>query len=137
LCFGALQPASNESFFAPSSRLAEPACLRKIRPDLPIYLFSGGEDPVGQRLERVRTLIDRYRQTGIRDISYDFYEGGRNEMLNEINRGESKQICFAGPLPFSAGEYRLLPAYLGKVRNASITSHHRTNGEVREFDRRG
>jgi len=55
---------------------------------LPTYLFSGSEDPVGQRLEGVRTLIDRYRQAGIRDISYDFYEGGRHEMLNEINRGE-------------------------------------------------
>jgi alpha-beta hydrolase superfamily lysophospholipase len=25
---------------------------------------------------------------GVYDISYDFYPGGRHEMLNEINRGE-------------------------------------------------
>ena len=88
LCFGALQPAANESFFAASSELADPSRLRQIRQDLPIYLFSGSEDPVGQQLEGVRLLIDRYHQAGIRDINHHFYEGGRHEMLNEINRGE-------------------------------------------------
>jgi alpha-beta hydrolase superfamily lysophospholipase len=55
---------------------------------LPIYAFSGSEDPVGQRLEGVRVLLGRYREAGIRDLSHDFYPGGRHEMLNEINRGE-------------------------------------------------
>jgi len=36
----------------------------------------------------VRTLIKRYRKAGVRTISYDFYEGGRHEMLNELNRGQ-------------------------------------------------
>jgi hypothetical protein len=31
---------------------------------LPIYIFSGSDDPVGQRLEGVRLLIDRYRSAG-------------------------------------------------------------------------
>ena len=31
-------------------------------------------------------LIDRYRDAGLRDVSFDFYPGGRHEMLNEINR---------------------------------------------------
>jgi hypothetical protein len=30
----------------------------------------------------------RYRKAGIREISADFYPGGRHEMLNEINRIE-------------------------------------------------
>ena len=88
LCFGALQPAANESFFAASSELADPSRLRQIRQDLPIYVFSGSEDPVGQQLEGVRLLIDRYHQAGIGDINHHFYQGGRHEMLNEINRGE-------------------------------------------------
>jgi alpha-beta hydrolase superfamily lysophospholipase len=88
LCFGALQPAANESFFAAASQLADPARLRQIRQDLPIYVFSGGEDPVGQQLEGVRLLIDRYHKAGIRNICHHFYPGGRHEMLNEINRGE-------------------------------------------------
>jgi len=88
LCFGALQPAANESFFAASSQLADPSRLRQIRQDLPIYLFSGSEDPVGQQLEGVRVLIDRYHKAGIRNIRHHFYQEGRHEMLNEINRGE-------------------------------------------------
>jgi alpha-beta hydrolase superfamily lysophospholipase len=88
LCFGALQPAASESFFAASPQLADPSRLRQIRPDLPIYLFSGSEDPVGQQLEGVRVLIDRYYKAGVRNVFHHFYPGGRHEMLNEINRGE-------------------------------------------------
>jgi alpha-beta hydrolase superfamily lysophospholipase len=88
LCFGALQPASAESFFAASTRLADPDSLSEIRPDLPVYLFSGSNDPVGQQLEGVRILIDRYHKAGVNDISCDFYEGGRHEMLNEPNRDQ-------------------------------------------------
>ena len=88
LCFPTLRPKAAESFLAASTHLADPVAISKIRPDLPIYLFSGSEDPVGQQLEGVRTLIDRYREAGLRDVSYDFYEGGRHEMLNELNRGQ-------------------------------------------------
>jgi alpha-beta hydrolase superfamily lysophospholipase len=86
LCFAELQPAAFASFLAAAPRLSDPRDLRRIRDDLPIYLFSGSEDPVGQELEGVQTLIDRYHKAGIYDISHDFYAGGRHEMLNEINR---------------------------------------------------
>ncbi len=88
LCFGSLKPASAESFLAAHSRLADPNALDEIRPDLPFYLLSGSDDPVGQQLEGVRTLIERYHKAGVCDISHDFYEGGRHEMLNELNRGQ-------------------------------------------------
>jgi alpha-beta hydrolase superfamily lysophospholipase len=88
LCFGWLQPVANESFFAAAPRLADPAGLRHVRHDLPVYVSSGSEDTVGQRLEGVRLLLERYREVGIRDIPHDFYPGGRHEMLNEINRDE-------------------------------------------------
>ena len=88
LCFGWLQPESNASFFAAAPELADPARLRQIRKDLPIYVFSGSEDPVGQQLAGVSILIERYRAAGVRNVRHDFYEGGRHEMLNEINRDE-------------------------------------------------
>ena len=86
LCFAALKPAACTSFFAAADRLSDPASLRKIRPDLPVYLFSGSRDPVGQQLEGIQVLIERYQKAGLHDISQDFYQGGRHEMLNEINR---------------------------------------------------
>ena len=88
LCFAELQPAAYASFLAAGARLSDPVNLRKIRDDLPIYLFSGSEDPVGQQLEGVRNLVQRYQKAGIHKISHDFYEDGRHEMLNEINCGE-------------------------------------------------
>jgi alpha-beta hydrolase superfamily lysophospholipase len=88
LCFPDLKPTSFASFLAAAPRLADPVRLGRIRGDLPIYLFSGSEDPVGQQLEGVQLLIERYRKAGLHDISRDFYPGGRHEMLNEINREE-------------------------------------------------
>jgi len=46
------------------------------------------EDSVGQRLDGVRTLIERYRSVGIASITHDFYPSGRHETLHELNRCE-------------------------------------------------
>jgi len=86
LCFPSLKPDSMRSFLDAFPRLADPREVRKVRDDLPVYLFSGSEDPVGQRLEGVRVLIDRYRSAGLSSIAHDFYTGGRHEMLHETNR---------------------------------------------------
>jgi alpha-beta hydrolase superfamily lysophospholipase len=88
LCFGTLEPASMKSFLSAASKLANPRRLRSIRRALPIYLFSGSEDPVGQQLEGLRILMGRYRRAGLSNISHHFYPGGRHEMLNEINSKE-------------------------------------------------
>jgi len=87
-CFEDLHRESLVSFLGTAPRLSDPVALRKIRGDLPIYLFSGSEDPVGQQLRGLHTLIGRYRDAGLRDIAFDFYTGGRHEMLNETNRRE-------------------------------------------------
>jgi len=95
LCFPKLNAKSTASFLTASIRLKDPEALCEIRPDLPMYLFSGGDDPVGQRLEGVHALIDRYHTAGISDISYDFYPYGRHEMLNELNRAQVRQNLLA------------------------------------------
>jgi hypothetical protein len=46
---------------------------------LPIYIFSEDAYPVGQRLESVRALIDRYRSAGLTSIGHDFYADARHE----------------------------------------------------------
>jgi alpha-beta hydrolase superfamily lysophospholipase len=88
LCFEDLHPDSLVSFLGTAPRLCDPVALGKVRGDLPIYLLSGSEDPVGQQLRGLNKLIGRYRDAGLRDIAFDFYPGGRHEMLNEINRHE-------------------------------------------------
>ena len=86
LCFPSLKPDSMQSFLDAFPRLADPQEIRKVPEDLPLYIFSGSDDPVGQKLEGVRVLIDRYRSAGLSSIARDFYSGGRHEMLHEINR---------------------------------------------------
>ena len=86
LCFPSLKPESIQSFLGAFPRLADPQEIRKMREDLPLYIFSGSDDPIGQRLEGVRVLIDHYRSAGLTSIAHDFYSGGRHEMLHELNR---------------------------------------------------
>src|SRR5262249_8424669 len=88
LCFSSLKTSSMTSFLGSSARLADPREIRKVREDLPVYMFSGSDDPVGQRSEGVRALADRYRSVGMTLLAQEFYPGGRHEMLHEINRIE-------------------------------------------------
>jgi len=86
LCFPSLKPEAMQSLLDAFPRLADPRKLREVRDDLPVYIFSGSEDPVGQRLDGLRVLIDRYRSAGLSSIAHYFYTGGRHEMLHETNR---------------------------------------------------
>lgn len=54
----------------------------------PVYMFSGGRDPVGGNGKGVRALEKIYRRQGVKDIAVTIYEDGRHEMLNEINRDQ-------------------------------------------------
>ena len=95
LCFPELQPAAFASLLAAAPQLADPHRLRNVREDLSIYLLSGSDDPVGEQLDGVQLLINRYEKAGLYDVSHDFYQGGRHEMLNEINRDEVRERLLA------------------------------------------
>jgi hypothetical protein len=100
LCFPSLKAGSMESFVNAFPRLADPREIRNVRGDLPIYyVFSGSDDPVGQKLEGVRALVDRYRSAGITSITHDFYPGGRDASRTESPRRfyESARLDFRHP----------------------------------------
>ena len=61
---------------------------RLVPKDLPIFLFSGARDPVGQNTRGVRQLVEAYAAAGLSKVEYTFYPEGRHEMLNETNRDE-------------------------------------------------
>ncbi|MDD3429058.1 MAG: alpha/beta fold hydrolase [Oscillospiraceae bacterium] len=54
--------------------------------DVPIYIFSGGMDPVGDYGEGVKKVYNYVKNAGVKDVSYKLYDKGRHEMLNEVNR---------------------------------------------------
>lgn len=62
--------------------------IRKIRKDLPIYLFCGTGDPVGAYSKTVKALVEIYRKNEIQRVDAKYYADGRHEMLNETNKDE-------------------------------------------------
>ncbi|MFT7220043.1 MAG: alpha-beta hydrolase superfamily lysophospholipase [Candidatus Azotimanducaceae bacterium] len=66
----------------------DPLCISKIPVDLPVYVFSGEEDPVhGGRLD-IDRMLEAYREHGLTRLNTRFYEGGRHELFNETNKDE-------------------------------------------------
>jgi alpha-beta hydrolase superfamily lysophospholipase len=62
--------------------------IAKIPKNLPIYLFSGAKCAVGANTKGVSQVYNALKNAGIGDVTLKFYEDGRHEMLNEINRTE-------------------------------------------------
>jgi alpha-beta hydrolase superfamily lysophospholipase len=85
LCGFTVTPVSMASIFAAAT---VPAEMHSVRKDLPIYVFVGDHDPINGGLAWLTPLVERYRAAGVREITCAVYEGGRHEMLNEINRAE-------------------------------------------------
>ncbi len=62
--------------------------LKSIPKSTPIFIISGGEDPVGDYGEGVKNLINLYRDLGVTNLDSKIYQGARHELLNEINKEE-------------------------------------------------
>ena len=71
-----------------SGSLPDAARIRGVRPDLPIYLFSGTADPIAGEGALIELVGDRYREAGVRDVTVKLYPEARHETLNETNRDE-------------------------------------------------
>ena len=59
-----------------------------IAKDMPVFIFSGDADPVGDYGKGVLKVYEWLRQAGVQDLQLQLYPGGRHEMLNETNRAE-------------------------------------------------
>jgi alpha-beta hydrolase superfamily lysophospholipase len=62
--------------------------LSFIPAQLPIYLFSGDKDPVGNQGKNTKKLYHQLKKAKIIDVSLKLYPGGRHEMHNEKNKEE-------------------------------------------------
>lgn len=86
---GSIFPASfYYEFFSHLQYIENKKNFDKIPKDLPIYILSGDEDPVGDFGRGVQNLNKRYKKQGVKDLNMKLYEGARHELLNEINRAE-------------------------------------------------
>ena len=64
------------------SAQSRPAYLN-IPSTLPVYLFSGSDDPLHGRQAGIRRLIECWSSAGIK-VDQHIYEGGRHELLHDV-----------------------------------------------------
>lgn len=57
--------------------------VAKMNLDVPVYLFSGGDDPVGSYGKGVRATAALLKSAGMTDVQLKLYPGMRHETLNE------------------------------------------------------
>lgn len=74
-----------------SKKINKVSTFENTPKDLPIFIFSGDKDPVGEMGKGVKKVAKKYKNAGIEDITLRLYKGGRHEMLNEINKNEVEQ----------------------------------------------
>ncbi len=55
---------------------------------MPLYIFGGSDDPVGNFGKGLGTLAKMLRNSGHGQVDFKLYPQGRHEMLNETNRDE-------------------------------------------------
>lgn len=64
----------------------DPQNIASMKKDLPVYIFSGDKDPVGNLGKGIQHVQGIFLDAGLENVTVRFYPGGRHEMLNEINR---------------------------------------------------
>jgi len=69
-------------------RISNPQNVAKIPKSMPLYLFAGDQDPVGDFGKGMKRLYDAYKRVAIFDVRLKLYPGARHETLNETNREE-------------------------------------------------
>jgi alpha-beta hydrolase superfamily lysophospholipase len=75
-------------------RIHRKRMMERINKTLPIYVFAGSADPVGDMGAGPTALVDIYRKIGIKDIEFVLYPEARHEALHETNREEvMRNLC--------------------------------------------
>jgi alpha-beta hydrolase superfamily lysophospholipase len=67
---------------------ADPARQAQLPKDLPVLIFSGTRDAVGENGAGVERLVAEYRRAGLTRVTSKLYPDARHETLNETNRDE-------------------------------------------------
>ena len=62
--------------------------MAKTRRDLPIFIASGIDDPVGDFGVGIKAFYARCKELGFTNVSMKLYEGDRHELLNETDKDQ-------------------------------------------------
>lgn len=88
-------PSTNQFYvdlFTGLNLIHRKAEVAKIRKDLPLLLISGSEDPVGGNGKGIFQAAEQYEKAGMLNVRVHLAEGGRHELLKEIDRESHFEI---------------------------------------------
>lgn len=77
-----------QQMFVGGRAVADPERLARVRPDLPVHITVGANDPVNAGLAVVQPLVERLQAAGVKDVTLKVWPEARHEVLNETNRDE-------------------------------------------------
>jgi len=77
-----------KSFLSGLSSIYKENLISAIPNDLPIFIFAGGKDPVGNFGKGPLALGERLKSSGLLKINTKIYENARHECINELNNDE-------------------------------------------------
>ncbi len=86
-CTFVFTTAGYDTLFSLLGEVSDKRWAGEVPKALPILLFAGDMDPVGNYGKGVRAVYDRLLEAGC-SVQLQLYEGGRHEMHNEINADE-------------------------------------------------
>ncbi|WP_238996533.1 alpha/beta hydrolase [Paenibacillus pinistramenti] len=75
-------------FFRLLLEIHKPVHMSRIPKHKPVFVFSGGQDPVGQNGKGVKRLIAEYERLGLQHLEWKLYPGARHELFHELNKAE-------------------------------------------------
>ena len=76
------------TMFKAMAKLTDEKFLDKAPKELPVFLFSGKEDPVGNYGKAVETVYNKMKETGMRNVEMKLYANDRHEILNELDKDQ-------------------------------------------------
>ncbi len=80
--------AGYQDLFGVLQFVSRPEWYEHVKKDLPIFLVSGAEDPVGAYGKGPEEVCEKLQKAGCTRVSLKLYEGMRHEILNEIGKEE-------------------------------------------------
>lgn len=83
-----------------ASRAGNKKLIADIPKELPIFILSGAEDPVGEMGRGVQRMYELYKACGMKNVKLDIRPGDRHELHNEEDRyqvfEEIKDFVYGG-----------------------------------------
>lgn len=68
--------------------IRKPENIEKVPTNLPIFICSGGDDPVGAFGKSPKIVYEAYLDSGIEDVKLEIYPKDRHEILNELDKDQ-------------------------------------------------